>query len=60
MRKEKQEVPLQFWVLLWERKPGGEELSCDELILAPSISSMSWNKGDSQAMNLQQSPMVSE
>lgn len=58
MRKEK--VSLQLWVLLWERKPGGEEFSCDELILAPSISSLSWNKGDSHAMNLLQLPKVSK
>lgn len=36
------------------------ELPCDELALAPSTSSMSWNKGGSRVMNLLWLPAVSK
>lgn len=36
------------------------ELPCDELALAPSTSSMSWNKGGSRVMNLLRLPAVSK
>lgn len=51
---------MQFWLLLGKRKPKREELPCDELVLAPSISSMSWNMGDSHVMNLLWLPMMSK